>query len=60
MALRNNDVKAAMVGATDDFVVWKDFPKRLKILLLQKDEASAAETKSKLEEMDYLGTCCGF
>ncbi|CAL9782255.1 unnamed protein product [Musa acuminata subsp. burmannicoides] len=43
-----------MVGATDDFVVWKDFPKRLKILLLQKDEASAAETKTKLEEMDYL------
>ncbi|THU56281.1 hypothetical protein C4D60_Mb11t15630 [Musa balbisiana] len=54
VALRNNDVSAAMVGATDDFVVWKDFPKRLKILLLQKDEASAAETKSKLEEMDYL------
>lgn len=51
-----NDVKPAMGGSADGFVVWKDFPRGLKILLLDKDALSAVETKSKLEEMDYVGT----
>ncbi|XP_064952876.1 two-component response regulator-like APRR2 isoform X3 [Musa acuminata AAA Group] len=49
-----NDVKPAMAGSADGFVVWKDFPRGLKILLLDKDAPSAVETKSKLEEMDYF------
>nr|XP_018678067.1 PREDICTED: two-component response regulator-like APRR2 isoform X1 [Musa acuminata subsp. malaccensis] len=49
-----NDVKPAMAGSADGFVVWKDFPRGLKILLLDKDAPSAVETKSKLEEMDYV------
>ncbi|XP_074568195.1 two-component response regulator-like APRR2 isoform X2 [Curcuma longa] len=42
-----------MVGSAEDFLVWKDFPKGLKVMLLEKDESSALETKSKLEAMDY-------
>lgn len=44
-----------MVRSAEKFVVWKDFPKGLKVLLLEKDESSALETTSKLEEMDYKG-----
>ncbi|CAL9081266.1 unnamed protein product [Musa textilis] len=43
-----------MAGSADGFVVWKDFPRGLRILLLDKDAPSAVETKSKLEEMDYI------
>ncbi|WOL19550.1 two-component response regulator-like APRR2 [Canna indica] len=43
-----------MVRPGDNFVEWKDFPKGLKVLLLEKDESSAIETKSKLESMDYI------
>ncbi|URD86147.1 Two-component response [Musa troglodytarum] len=48
------DVKPAMAGSADGFVVWKDFPRGLRILILDKDAPSAVETKSKLEEMDYI------
>ncbi|KAJ8464602.1 hypothetical protein OPV22_027154 [Ensete ventricosum] len=43
----------AMAGSADGFVVWKDFPRGLNILLLDRDAPSAVETKSKLEGMDY-------
>ncbi|KAK8516277.1 hypothetical protein V6N12_068887 [Hibiscus sabdariffa] len=33
---------------------WKDFPKGLRVLLLDGDTDSAAEIKSKLESMDYI------
>ncbi|KAK9006241.1 hypothetical protein V6N11_035286 [Hibiscus sabdariffa] len=33
---------------------WKDFPKGLRVLLLDGDIDSAAEIKSKLESMDYI------
>ncbi|XP_042440546.1 two-component response regulator-like APRR2 isoform X2 [Zingiber officinale] len=42
-----------MVRSAEDFLAWKDFPKGLKVMLLEKDESSALETKSKLEAMDY-------
>ncbi|KAJ6828355.1 two-component response regulator-like APRR2 isoform X1 [Iris pallida] len=40
--------------SSDDLVVWRDFPKGLRVLLLDEDGASAAETKSKLEAMAYV------
>ncbi|XP_072957427.1 two-component response regulator-like APRR2 [Typha angustifolia] len=43
-----------MVCSPDDMVMWKDFPKGLRVLLLDEDATSAAETKMKLEEMDYI------
>ncbi|KAJ4959587.1 hypothetical protein NE237_026698 [Protea cynaroides] len=33
---------------------WKDFPKGLRVLLLDEDSDSAAEIKSRLERMDYI------
>ncbi|XP_039046719.1 two-component response regulator-like APRR2 isoform X1 [Hibiscus syriacus] len=43
-----------MVYTADDLSAWKDFPKGLKVLLLDEDTDSAAELKSKLEDMDYI------
>lgn len=49
------DAKPAMVYTANDLQEWKDFPKGLRVLLLDDDTASAAEIRSKLEEMDYIG-----
>ncbi|XP_042484433.1 two-component response regulator-like APRR2 isoform X2 [Macadamia integrifolia] len=43
-----------MVCTADDLEGWKDFPKGLRVLLLDQDSDSAAEIKSRLEEMDYI------
>ncbi|XVE57496.1 hypothetical protein DITRI_Ditri04bG0095600 [Diplodiscus trichospermus] len=43
-----------MVCTTNDLSAWKDFPKGLRVLLLEEDSNSAAEIKSKLEAMDYI------
>ncbi|KAF9685500.1 hypothetical protein SADUNF_Sadunf03G0061100 [Salix dunnii] len=43
-----------MVCTTDELSAWKDFPKGLRVLLLDEDSSSAAEIKSKLEAMDYI------
>ncbi|XVF13556.1 hypothetical protein REPUB_Repub08aG0217300 [Reevesia pubescens] len=43
-----------MVCTTNDLSAWKDFPKGLRVLLLDEDSNSAAEIKSKLEAMDYI------
>lgn len=43
-----------MVCSADDLVVWRDFPKGLRVLLLGGDAASAADTRMKLESMDYI------
>ncbi|KAJ6695895.1 TWO-COMPONENT RESPONSE REGULATOR-LIKE APRR2 [Salix koriyanagi] len=43
-----------MVCTTDELSAWKDFPKGLRVLLLDEDNSSAAEIKSKLEAMDYI------
>ncbi|KAA8522095.1 hypothetical protein F0562_012591 [Nyssa sinensis] len=43
-----------MVCTADDLLAWKDFPKGLRVLLLEEDSNSAAELRSKLEEMDYI------
>lgn len=43
-----------MVCTANDLREWKDFPKGLRILLLDEDTNSAAEIKSKLEEMEYI------
>ncbi|GAB4834682.1 Two-component response regulator-like [Ancistrocladus abbreviatus] len=43
-----------MVCTANDLLGWKDFPKGLRVLLLEEDRNSAAEIKSKLEEMEYV------
>jgi hypothetical protein len=44
-----------MVCSANEFQEWKDFPKGLRVLLLDGDSNSAEEIRSKLEEMDYIG-----
>jgi hypothetical protein len=44
-----------MVCTANDLQEWKDFPKGLKVLLLQEDNTSASEIRTKLEAMDYNG-----
>ena len=44
-----------MVCTASDLHGWKDFPKGLRVLLLDGDSNSAAEIKTKLEEMEYVG-----
>ncbi|KAK7386310.1 hypothetical protein VNO78_26455 [Psophocarpus tetragonolobus] len=54
-----NDAKPAMVFTANDLQEWKDFPKGLKVLLLEGDNISAAEIRAKLEAMDYnVSTFC--
>ncbi|KAJ4824361.1 Two-component response regulator-like aprr2 [Turnera subulata] len=43
-----------MVCTANDLSAWKDFPKGLRVLLLDQDSSSAAEIKLKLEAMDYV------
>ncbi|XAR70595.1 hypothetical protein NMG60_11027500 [Bertholletia excelsa] len=43
-----------MVCTASDLLGWRDFPKGLKVLLLDEDSNSAAEIRSKLEEMEYI------
>lgn len=38
-----------------EFQLWKDFPKGLRVLLLCNDNESASQTRTKLEQMDYIG-----
>ncbi|MCD7451925.1 Two-component response [Datura stramonium] len=45
-----------MIGIEDELLGWKDFPKGLKVLLLDEDSNSAAEMRSRLEKMDYIVT----
>ncbi|CAI0418390.1 unnamed protein product [Linum tenue] len=48
-----------MVCTANDLSEWKDFPKGLKVLLLDEDISSADEIRSKLEAMDYaVATFC--
>lgn len=44
-----------MVCTANDLQGWKDFPKGLKVLVVDGDISSAAEIRSKLEAMDYVG-----
>lgn len=44
-----------MVCSADDLLGRSDFPKGLRVLLLDEDSLSSADLKSKLEEMDYIG-----
>ncbi|KAJ7952644.1 Two-component response regulator-like APRR2 [Quillaja saponaria] len=43
-----------MVCTANDLQGWNDFPKGLRVLLLDRDSNSAAEISSKLEAMDYI------
>ncbi|CAK8562624.1 unnamed protein product [Lathyrus sativus] len=43
-----------MVCTANDIQQWKDFPKGLKVLLLQEDTTCASEIRTKLEAMDYI------
>ncbi|KAF7810019.1 two-component response regulator-like APRR2 [Senna tora] len=49
-----NGAKPAMVCTANDLQEWKDFPKGLRILLLDGDSTSASEIRTKLEAMDYI------
>ncbi|KAE8732431.1 hypothetical protein F3Y22_tig00002169pilonHSYRG00028 [Hibiscus syriacus] len=42
-----------MVSTANDLSAWKDFPKGLRVLLLD-DTNSVADIKSKLESTDYI------
>ncbi|KAK7309096.1 hypothetical protein RJT34_05569 [Clitoria ternatea] len=42
-----------MVCTANDLQGWKDFPKGLRVLLLEGDSNSATEIRAKLEAMDY-------
>ena len=44
-----------MVCTADDLQEWKDFPKGLRVLLLDRDSRSATEISAKLEEMEHVG-----
>jgi hypothetical protein len=44
-----------MVCTANDLQGWKDFPKGLRVLLLEGDNNSASEIRAKLESMDYNG-----
>ncbi|KAK7251845.1 hypothetical protein RIF29_35408 [Crotalaria pallida] len=53
------DAKPAMVCTANDLQEWKDFPKGLKVLLLDGDSNSASDIRAKLEAMDYnVSTFC--
>lgn len=43
-----------MICIEDELLGWKDFPRGLKVLLLDEDSNSAAEMRSRLEKMDYI------
>ncbi|ERN09248.1 hypothetical protein AMTRI_Chr13g115240 [Amborella trichopoda] len=43
-----------MVCSADELVEWRDFPKGLRVLLLDEDSQCAEEIKSKLEKMEYI------
>ncbi|KAI9076267.1 hypothetical protein K1719_030974 [Acacia pycnantha] len=43
-----------MVCTANDIHEWKDFPKGLRVLLLDGDNNSASEMRTKLEAMDYV------
>uniref|UniRef100_A0A7N0U4A2 Two-component response regulator-like APRR2 n=1 Tax=Kalanchoe fedtschenkoi TaxID=63787 RepID=A0A7N0U4A2_KALFE len=43
-----------MVCTPDELVEWEDFPKGLRVLLLDRDVNYASEIRSKLEGMDYI------
>ncbi|XP_044503669.1 two-component response regulator-like APRR2 isoform X1 [Mangifera indica] len=43
-----------MVCTANDLSAWNDFPKGLRVLLLDEDTSSAADIKLKLEAMDYI------
>ncbi|XP_061343943.1 two-component response regulator-like APRR2 [Gastrolobium bilobum] len=43
-----------MVCTANELQGWKDFPKGLRVLLLEGDIISAAEIRAKLEAMDYI------
>ncbi|CAM8888271.1 unnamed protein product [Rhodiola kirilowii] len=43
-----------MVCTANDLLEWKDFPKGLRVLLLDKDVNYASEIRLKLEGMDYI------
>ncbi|KAL6183580.1 hypothetical protein ACLB2K_044991 [Fragaria x ananassa] len=45
-----------MVCTASDLEGWKDFPKGLRVLLLDEDTGYSAEIRSKLEAMDYIVT----
>ncbi|XP_024026471.1 two-component response regulator-like APRR2 isoform X1 [Morus notabilis] len=43
-----------MVCTANDLQEWKDFPKGLRVLVLDEDRNSASEIRSMLETMDYI------
>ncbi|KAL2548002.1 Two-component response regulator-like APRR2 [Forsythia ovata] len=49
-----NDAKQAMACTGNNLLGLKDFPKGLRVLLLDDDKDSALEMRSKLEEMEYV------
>lgn len=57
---QREDAKQAMVCTANDLQKCKDFPKGLRVLLLDGDNDSASEIRTKLEAMDYNGKALWF
>lgn len=54
--LTEKDAILEMICTEDDQLLgWKDFPKGLKVLLIDEDCNSASVMRSRLEKMDYIG-----
>lgn len=53
--LPEKDASSEMVCTENELLGWNDFPKGLKVLLLDKDCNSASEMRSRLEQMNYIG-----
>ncbi|KAH0666121.1 hypothetical protein KY285_027327 [Solanum tuberosum] len=43
-----------MVCTENELLEWKDFPKGLRVLLLDKDSNFASQMRSRLQQMDYI------
>jgi len=51
----SDGAKPVMVCTANDLQGWKDFPKGLRVLVLDGDRSSAAEIGEQLEAMEYNG-----
>jgi len=49
------DANSEMVCTENELLEWKDFPKGLRVLLLDKDFNFASQMRSRLQQMDYIG-----
>lgn len=54
-ALGSESCRSAMLQVLEDCNLWKDFPKGLHVLVVDKDPATLNDIKAKLEACRYRG-----